>query len=70
MIRRRTYRSGQLRPLAERMNEVDLDRRQYRINARRKMAMATGIVRQVTAWARAIQARSIWGRLKFAFLGR
>ena len=69
-MKTRKTREGQLRPLKERMSELELDKRAYRIRARRQMAMAIGAVKAVTAQARAIQQRGFWGRLMFAFRGR
>ena len=69
-MKRGKIREGQLRPLTERLSEVELDKRTYRINARRQMAKAIGTVRAVTAAWQAVRARSIWGRLMFAFRGR
>lgn len=58
-----------LKPLHKRFTEDQLDRRQYRINARRRAAIAIGVVAQTRDWVQRIN-RSVWTRLRFVLTGR
>ena len=65
-MKRGKIRNGQLAPLKARLTEAELDKRQYRIHYRRKVAIALGL----TSSLRAVFARGFFGRLKFAFTGK
>ena len=65
-MKRGKIRNGQLRPLVARLTEQELDKRQYRINYRRRIAIALGI----QARLQAIFNRGFWGRFRFVRTGR
>jgi len=65
-MKRGKIRNGQLRPLLARLTEQELDKRQYRINYRRRIAIALGIQAQLQK----IMNRGFWGRFRFVRTGR
>ena len=64
----RTNRTGQLRPLEDRMTDKQMERRTMKATTRfgRDHAITRGIVNLLTA----VLMRGFWGRLKWLLVGR